>query len=143
MRELMKTGHTADNDVVSYMDMTREAGLVCDRTFSANMDVMGKMYTLHNEAAVPHRGRLTLANGTVDGDIFPADNPVADDSPSLLSLIAEILRYTADHGVLVDNTARAKFCVVADPGKGSQYCSRADLGLRVDDTIRTNIYVIA
>ncbi len=96
-----------------------------------DLDVMTDVYLVHKEIAIANDCSRFGICTTSDHDIF-ADTVVItnDDVSGVAFFVVEILWCSANHGILIDHITTA------------HHCTTKDAGVRFDDTIVADDYII-
>src|SRR5579862_1574602 len=141
--ELVHAHPSRDEGAIAHHDLPRQVGAVDDDHVIADLTVVGDMAVRHEKTARAHTRGAPGPGTAVDGDAFPDRIVVADLGRAVAIPELEVLRITADHGVLGDAVARSHPRAALDHRVAGDPATIADNSIVLDDHVGAHEDAIA
>jgi len=139
--KLVHTGKPSENNIILYLDMTSERGIVGENSVTADAAIMGDMDIGHDPVVISNPGdATTCCRTTVDGTELPDSIAVTDFQDGFrLTVEFLVLRILSDRAILKYLIVFADTRRTFYEGIRTDMCALEDLYLRADDRIGIDI----
>lgn len=136
---LVKNGLSGHYNVIAYLAMTGESGIVSQNNALADPAIMRNMGVVHEEAVITDGGEA-ITGATMNGGVFTNGDPVTDDYTGRLVFVAQVLGFQSNRsareyaavltnlGATVDNRVTTDTSAGPYFNMGTNNCIRSNVG---------------